>query len=253
MEILRKKFCEENETSADFDEVVIKEEDNFYLIQLISIIEIDLDNTDRVEQLHSCVDKTNGNILFNKDSSQPKGNVFISKEDILLKVLNVSGRLKVSTYSLIELIYSYKVDISCCDAFGENCLIQASSYGSLSCVEYILSNKLTIDINKQNDSGCTALMKAICKKSEVHLKIISLLLNYNAKTNIMNNWGRQALHIGCFIGNIKGVKLLLEYTSNISSVDITNKTPLHYATDKYCFVSQTGVSSFNSELYQLLS
>lgn len=74
----------------------------------------------------------------------------------------------------------------------------------------------------------TLLMVASCNVSA--LGAMQLLLDRGANVNAETDDLRMTpLHFACKDGNVRGIKLLLEYGANPYAVDFHGRTPLHYA------------------------
>lgn len=229
-----------------------KEEDSKY-IKIIKTLEVEVDFcvSETVKEVHSVVEKSSGNIFSDKDYNLVRGNVKLPKGDMLTRVLTKSGKLKYPTFSLAELLLSFRVDPNLTDNFGETALMQACSLSLVEVVNFLIRNGATID--DQNLRGSTALMKVAGIKSSNALQISQTLLEAGADANISNNFGRTALHIAAFTGNKETLKLLLSHGANIVHADKVNATPLSYSQPEKCYVSELAVTTYDLEISKLLS
>ena len=83
---------------------------------------------------------------------------------------------------------------------------------------------MNLDINKQNDSGWTALMLSSRNSNTTStLDTVSVLLKYQPNVNIQDNYGFTSLmHAICSMhddSNQETCKLLLDHGANINTID----------------------------------
>ncbi len=109
----------------------------------------------------------------------------------------------------------------------KNRLIQAVENGDIESVKSILNdNSNTIDINKQDEFGDTALFKSLEKK---HYEIAKLLIAHGADVNIADNFNYEApLHLAAYFGNFEIIKMLLEHGADVNIKNDENTTALLY-------------------------
>ncbi|XP_062614977.1 ankyrin-3-like [Saccostrea cucullata] len=73
-----------------------------------------------------------------------------------------------------------------------------------------------------------------------------MLLKNNADINLVDKDGRTSLHMACFNGNLKVLKLLIHYGANVNIADRTGSTALHIAAQNQdidilpCLISNGG-------------
>jgi ankyrin repeat protein len=110
---------------------------------------------------------------------------------------------------------------------GANALLQASHFGHLPVVEYLLSlregRRL---ISRGNNNNTTALMRA---SQEGHLKICSLLLQQGAEVNRGNREAMNALMLASQRGHSAVVRLLVQYGARLNEKTSTESTALSLA------------------------
>ena len=92
-------------------------------------------------------------------------------------------------------------------------------------VEFILKQNLW-DINYQDETGNTALHYAAKFDS---IEILNLLLEHNAKVDILNNQEMNALQVAVFKGNVQIYNKLKEFTKDQDIKCKSNNTLLHLA------------------------
>ncbi|GFQ71278.1 ankyrin repeat and SAM domain-containing protein 1A [Trichonephila clavata] len=83
--------------------------------------------------------------------------------------------------------------------------------------------------NAQDQSGYTSLHHAALNG---HKEIVSLLLQYEASTNVVDHKGSTPLHLAAWTGNTDIVRMLLEQGPSVPNVNLANhdrETPLHSA------------------------
>jgi ankyrin repeat protein len=103
-------------------------------------------------------------------------------------------------------------------------LHQLSYAGKLKEIKGLLN--LGVDVNEQDDKGCTALYIA----AELgNSKLINLLCAHDADANIHNQYGELPLSIAIRSGNTKSIEILLSCTKNVSKQDRYGNTALHFA------------------------
>lgn len=101
--------------------------------------------------------------------------------------------------------------------------------------------KAGADINKKDDDGETALMKAVQSFNETGISSIKYLIECGADLNAANNKGETALILAAKRGNMEMVKVLIEKKSDVSIQDKKGKSAWSYA-----------VESANSDMVNLL-
>lgn len=85
-----------------------------------------------------------------------------------------------------------------------------------------------VSINETDDSGNTPLHNA-CYSAD-HPDCIRFLLENGANINIKNHdslRNNTPLHIACFVDNLEGIKILLEFGVDVNVKNINGSTPLH--------------------------
>lgn len=119
-------------------------------------------------------------------------------------------------------------------------LIDAARSGNIATVERYLSQRAKRSgplaslrrgpgANAQDPSGYTSLHHAALNG---HKEIVSLLLQYEASTNVVDHKGSTPLHLAAWTGNTDIVRLLLEQGPSVPNVNLANhdrETPLHSA------------------------
>lgn len=76
-----------------------------------------------------------------------------------------------------------------------------------------------------DDDKSSILQEAVTQKD---IPIVELLLKNGANVNYKNIYNR-AIHLACFSGNAKMVKLLIDYDSEVNCVNIDGDTPIYCA------------------------
>ncbi|GIX98178.1 ankyrin repeat and SAM domain-containing protein 3 [Caerostris extrusa] len=109
-------------------------------------------------------------------------------------------------------------------------LLDLHTAASIGCEERVIEiienaeNKLTI--NEQNSRGWTPLMYASCC---ANLRIVGLLLEEGAYTELKNDEGHTALILGSKCGSTDVVSLLIDHGALINDCDCKGWTALSYA------------------------
>lgn len=138
--------------------------------------------------------------------------------------------IDASNYGNLEIIeyLLQNIDINIKDRNGDTILIWASYNGYLELVKILL--KKTINLNAKNKYGYTALIKASYKGN---LEIVKSLLEKGANLNIANNYNYTALIWAVIGGKIEIVKTLVENGANLSIKNKYGQTALDTAKNLY--------------------
>ncbi len=115
---------------------------------------------------------------------------------------------------------------------GQNVLYLASQSGDIELLHFLLhSLPACMEVLKEikDRDGCTPLLAA-CKNGQ--LKSVALLRMYNASITVVDNRGRNSLHLACLSGNAELVALLLDTAPGLAGrEDNSEHTPLYIALD----------------------
>jgi ankyrin repeat protein len=101
---------------------------------------------------------------------------------------------------------------------------EAASNGDTHELGFLLASR--VDVNIADEDGNTALHEAVTPE------VVSLLLKYGAKVNVINRFGMTPLHANIENDNDGGVKLLLEAKAATTVKNKAGLTPLHFAIAK---------------------
>ncbi|KAK0067051.1 ankycorbin [Biomphalaria pfeifferi] len=96
----------------------------------------------------------------------------------------------------------------------------ASEYGHFRIVEKILRSKSIADINQRNQEGRAALMPAL---KYGHIKVVNILLKYNADIYLEDNKGCTALMFAAENGKKENVLKLLQKEADVNKQNVKNK------------------------------
>ena len=111
---------------------------------------------------------------------------------------------------------------------GKTALHYAFQNGKFKVIKTLLENAgPNLDINAENDKGCTALHLA-CNSG--HCEVVKLLLAQGEKLDVNreDNNGCSPLHVACKTGSIKIVEELCKNPAiDVNAKDIDGNTPLH--------------------------
>ncbi|BCS83281.1 repeat protein [Cotonvirus japonicus] len=113
---------------------------------------------------------------------------------------------------IIKLLIDAGTDLNLIDNRKRNALIYAcyEKYANANIVELLLKN--WINVNHKNDNGYTALMCVVNYPETVtSIKIVNLLLEYFADTNLVNSDGETAFDIAKKLGNEVIIKILSDH------------------------------------------
>ena len=90
------------------------------------------------------------------------------------------------------------------------------------------------DPNAEDDSGCTALHKAVGAWSDQSDKKVELLLAAGTKAVVPNHTGSSPLHYASTIGYISAIRLLLSAGAIVNQRNNDRKTALDLAKNNAC-------------------
>ncbi|XP_067659864.1 putative ankyrin repeat protein RF_0381 [Haliotis asinina] len=129
---------------------------------------------------------------------------------------------------VFDLLVKNGSDLTTVDSDGNNILHIACIGGNVEIVKHILS-KVNVDINSRGLNGKTPLMFAI---NFGHVKVFELLVSKDCILPIVQENGKNILHMACVKGNVDMVQHILK--KNIVSVDgedSMGKTPVMLAAE----------------------
>jgi 5-methylcytosine-specific restriction endonuclease McrBC regulatory subunit McrC len=141
------------------------------------------------------------------------------KETIQEPKIETKQTIKLSSKEISYLKKLYKTYTK------EEAFVIASRENELKIVQHLLVNE-KVNVNSRLNHGETALMLASMKGN---IKIVKLLLEYEANPNLQEEYGFTALMLASMKGNIKIVKLLLEYEANPNLQNKDGWTALMFA------------------------
>ena len=101
--------------------------------------------------------------------------------------------------------------------------------GDIAIVKYLVEKGA--DVNKKDDDGDTALMKAVQSFNKANISIMQYLIGRGANVNAANNKGETALILAVKRGNAEMVGLLIEKGSALSPKDKDGKSAWTYAVE----------------------
>lgn len=87
----------------------------------------------------------------------------------------------------------------------------AVEYGHMYLVEYLLTKLPLLLLNSGDAEGTTALMLAIMSEHTHNMKILELLLQARADTELLNGKNKSALLLACEAQNTQKVGMLFDY------------------------------------------
>lgn len=123
------------------------------------------------------------------------------------------------------LLNNANVDINLTTSIGESALHIACNYESTEIIKMLLTSNKQINIDMQDyEHHITPLMYLI---SLHNIKLIKLLLSYNADIHKQNIYGNTALHLAIIEDNIEIVNVLIPYYTEYNLINIDGMTVLH--------------------------
>ena len=124
------------------------------------------------------------------------------------------------------LLNDESVDINKQDSTGHSALLWASLRGHRDIVELLLDRGADIEA-RTSDWNSTPLIWCSCLHQ--HTSIVELLLDRGANIHAVNKYGAGALHHACEEGHDAVVKLLLKHGANTNACNVYKHNPLHLA------------------------
>lgn len=134
---------------------------------------------------------------------------------------------------LVNLLIKHNTRIDILDNDNRSLIYIAIKYGYYDIIDILLNdNNIGVNIIDVRDiQGYVALHYAIINKN---IRIINMLLKYNAKINMQNNQGYSPLHLAVIYKNYDICKIITEYRNDNDKLNInikcnTGETALHLA------------------------
>ena len=166
-------------------------------------------------------------LLLNTTDGQKSLNTgeFFSPINQAIRSIESYGEAKA--IEVVKLLLKYEeLDVNKQDGeFGRTPLMRAVSYGSYEITKILLNNRKT-EIDKQDYEGKTAVYLA---SHFGYSRILKLLIERSAKTNVARNDGKTPLQAAAAEGHTEVLNLLLKTAQVRSSLNSTSFSPLHYA------------------------
>lgn len=104
----------------------------------------------------------------------------------------------------------------------------ASHNRSVECLELLLSETRTLDVNETTAEGYTPLHFALMGSRGDHLAVMRILLSKGADLSSKGGDGNTPLHFAAWNGNLSAIKFLLDHGA-MQSFNVYRKTPKCYA------------------------
>ena len=134
-------------------------------------------------------------------------------------------------FQLAQLLHRRGSSVDPLGRLGISTLHSAVCSEDLEMVQVLLDYGL--DVNAQNDVGCTPLNFGFngCFNDP---NVVQLLLDHDADPNVPMNGGMTPLHHASRHGTTEVARLLAEHGASIEAKDEEGKTPLDYASEERC-------------------
>lgn len=137
---------------------------------------------------------------------------FIDLEEKLDGETPLQQAMNLRYYDLVEDLIAKNAAVDTPNSFGWSPLFYASDYNQPETVELLLKLKESVNINRIDDLGNTALIIA---SFSGYTQCVELLLKYGAKVNIKNNAGETAYSLATQEGHDSVVLLLYKNGATI--------------------------------------
>ena len=136
-----------------------------------------------------------------------------------------------SCKKMVQLLLDNKADVNFPDAYGKTPLYGASENGMLENVRLLLQHKANVD--QATAEGDTPLLVSMYYGGSRSRGILSELVRHKANPNV-TTWGHDTpLHNAVSVGDVDGVRLLLQHKANVNQATLDSKeTPLHVASSR---------------------
>lgn len=129
-----------------------------------------------------------------------------------------------------ELLLECNAKINSKDYYGDTPLHHASSLGKEEVVKLLLERGADVNAVTSDYTGHrkTPLHEAITgSRIDRYLRIVKMLLDYGANTEIEDRDNGTPLYIAAGSGQVEAIKLLLEAKANVNARNKRGETPLH--------------------------
>jgi ankyrin repeat protein len=129
---------------------------------------------------------------------------------------------------IVKLFLTKDTDVNISGYAGGSLLMLAAD-GDFAIVKFLVESGA--DVNKKDDQGKTALMKAVESFNKTNIFSIKYLIDRGADVNAVNNKGETALILAVKRGHEEMVRALLEKGSAVSPKDKEGKSAWTYAVE----------------------
>jgi len=145
------------------------------------------------------------------------------KESKLIRLIKKNGKeLMNKKNKNVELLVKNGHDTNCVDNYGLTPLHHAVNNAHERIIKFLLENGSLVN-TKERETWSTPIISA-CSRGD--MKIVNLLLQFDADVNIPEKNNFTCLHWACTLGNETLVRLLLSHNADTLFRDNTNMTPV---------------------------
>lgn len=131
---------------------------------------------------------------------------------------------------MLNMLLNSGADSTIVDASGKSAIVYAAGRGYIETVKQLLEHSDKIEANTRYGNNLTALMWAAGHGNDVPapdgLAVVEYLLAEGADPDLMDNRGRNALHIAAERGHTSIVERLVKIVTDVNAKDADGNTPL---------------------------
>lgn len=162
---------------------------------------------------------------------------------------------------VITLLLDSNASVNVLSTQGDTPLALSSAYGTLEAVQRLLAARADPDVPSEQRGAvrrvlysedqsvfttslssnsctaesfsrpaCSALLRAV--KSDADFQVVKAIAEVKADLSVSDSQQNQLMHLAVEFGNLRVVRMLLDFRANVNSLNMSQRSPLHTAAEK---------------------